>query len=173
MCAQWLRIHGCHKIFLVDVDETKLALARDMGFVPVNAREIDPVEFIVRETGGGVRHSMEACGLPCTFTQALQVAGMFGQVVFMGNISGEFRIGEKDFSNILRKELVISGTWNSKITPAGSDDWSTVLKCLDRDLVVAPLITHKPRLAEGPTVFARIHGRQEFFNKVIFDVLAS
>jgi L-iditol 2-dehydrogenase len=40
---------------------------------------------------------IEACGLPVTFLQAVQVAAMFGEVLFMGNIAGEFKIGEKIF----------------------------------------------------------------------------
>lgn len=172
MAAQWLRIHGCARVFIVDVEPRKLALAADMGFVPVNAREADPVEAILKATGGsGVQFCVEACGLPATFLQALQVAGMFGEVVFMGNIAGEFKIGEKDFSNILRRELTIHGTWNSKITPAGVDDWSTVLRHLDRDLVVAPLITDTPQLSEGPAIFDDLANRRNYHNKVIFKIL--
>jgi threonine dehydrogenase-like Zn-dependent dehydrogenase len=89
----------------------------------------------------------------------------------MGNIAGEFQLGEKDFSNILRKELTIHGTWNSKIVPEGSDDWTTVLAHLDRDLVVAPLITDKIPLADGPAIFENLTGGRGFHNKVIFDVL--
>lgn len=174
MAAQWLHIHGCSRVFVVDVESRKLALADEMGFVPVNAREADPVQTILDATdGSGVRYSIEACGLPVTFLQAVQVAGMFAEVVFMGNIAGEFIIGEKDFSNILRKELTIHGTWNSKITPVGIDDWSTVLKHLDRDLVVAPLITDKLPLSEGPSIFDDLVNRRNYHNKVIFDVLNS
>lgn len=170
MTAQWLRIHGCARVFIVDIEPRKLQLAAEMGFEPVNARDVNPVEHIVSVTNGGVQYSVEACGLPLTFLQAVQVAGMFGEVVFMGNIAGEFKIGEKDFSNILRKELTIHGTWNSKITPVGIDDWTTVLKHLDRDLVVAPLITDKIPLSEGPAIFEDLVNRRGFHNKVIFDI---
>jgi len=174
MTAQWLRIHGSARVFIVDVEARKLSLAAEMGFVPVNAKEADPVQVIEEATGGaGVQYSVEACGLPITFLQALKVTGMFGQVVFMGNISGQFKIGEKDFSSILRKELTIHGTWNSKITPLGTDDWSTVLKHLDNDLVVAPLITDKLPLSDGPTIFSDLVNRINYHNKVIFDVLNS
>ena len=115
MTAQWLRIQGCSRVFIVDVDPHKLSLAAEMGFHPVSAKDGDPVAQILAATGGrGVQRSIEACGLPTTFLQAVQVCGMFGEVVFMGNIAGQFQIGEKDFSNILRKELTIHGTWNSK-----------------------------------------------------------
>lgn len=171
MTAQWLRIHGCARVFIVDIEPRKLKLAEEMGFIPVNSREGDAVEAILEATNGnGVQYSVEACGLPITFLQAVQVAGMFGEVVFMGNIMGEFKIGEKDFSNILRKELTIHGTWNSKITPVGTDDWSTVLKHLDRELIVAPLITDKLPLSEGAEIFDDLVHRRNYHNKVIFDI---
>lgn len=171
LTAQWLRILGCARVFVVDIEPRKLELAADMGFVPVNARETNPVQFVLEATGGrGVARSVEACGLPATFLQALQVAGVSGEVVFLGNIAGEFRIGEKDFSAILRKEMTIYGTWNSKVTPPGTDDWSTVLAHLDRDLLVGPLITHTPGLEAGPGVFADLTARRGFHNKVVFAI---
>ena len=88
----------------------------------------------------------------------------------MGNIHGEFTIGEKDFSSILRRELTIYGTWNSKIVPRGQDDWSTVLRYMDRELNVAPLISDVVPLEEGPAVFDSIVHRKKFHNKVLFKV---
>jgi L-iditol 2-dehydrogenase/galactitol-1-phosphate 5-dehydrogenase len=171
MAAQWLRIHGCARVFIVDVEPRKLALAAEMGFHPVNAKDGDPVAQLLAVTGGrGVQRSIEACGLPLTFLQAVQACGMFGEVVFMGNIAGEFKIGEKDFSNILRRELTIHGTWNSRITPSGTDDWTTVLKHLDRELLVAPLITDKLLLSEGPAIFEDLVNRTNYHNKVIFNI---
>jgi len=171
MVAQWLRIHGCNRVFIVDVEPLKLALAGEMGFHPINAKNGDPVAQILAATGGcGVARSIEACGLPITFLQAVQVCSMFGEVVFMGNIAGEFKIGEKDFSNILRKELTIHGTWNSKISPSGIDDWTTVLQHLDRDLVVASLITDKLPLSDGPAIFKDLVNRTSYHNKVIFRI---
>lgn len=171
MAAQWLRIHGCARIFVVDVDARKLSLSEAMGFQPINASQTDPVEAVKAATGGaGVQRSVEACGLPLTFLQAVKAAGRFGEVLFMGNIAGEFKIGEKDFSDILRKELTILGTWNSKVAPLGTDDWTTVLKHLDRQLIVAPLITDKIPLAEGPRLFDELVHRQGVHNKVIFNI---
>lgn len=171
LAAQWLRIHGCTEIFIVDIDERKLALAAKMGFMPINSRETDPVKAVLdRTNGAGADRSVEACGLPVTFLQAVQAAARFGEVLFMGNINGTFQIGEKDFSNILRKELAIYGTWNSKVTPVGTDDWTTVLKFMDRGLQIAPLITDKLPLEEGPAIFDEIVQRRGFHNKVIFNI---
>ncbi len=169
--AQWLRIHGCAQILVVDIDERKPALAAEMGFIPVNSKETDPVKAVFDRTdGAGADRSIEACGLPITFLQAIQSTARFGEVLFMGNISGTFQVGEKDFSAILRKELTIHSTWNSKVTPVGADDWTTVLRFMDRQLQIAPLVTDRLPLEEGPRIFDEIVNRRGFHNKVIFDI---
>ena len=169
MAAQWMRLRGCERVFLVDIDTQKLALAGEMGFDPVDSSQGDPVEQIREATGGyGVDRVVEAVGLPQTFLQAVMAGARFGEVVFLGNIRGSFQIGEKDFSSILRRELVIKGTWNSRVVPEGRNEWTTVLSFLGRGLQVAGLISHTPRLADGVDVFRRVVGRAESFNKVVF-----
>ena len=171
MCAQWLRIHGCQQVIITDVDEKKLKIAGEMGFQVINSSRQDPVDEILRLTGQrGVENVIEACGLPQTFLQALAVASRAGEVVFMGNIMGEFKIGEKAFSAILRRELKIYGTWNSKIFPRGNDDWTTVLNYMDRELVVEPLISDVVSLEQGPEIFQSILNKNKFHNKVIFEM---
>jgi len=169
MAAQWMRKRGCSRVFLVDIDEQKLSLASAMGFTPVDSRKGDPVAQILSMTDGyGADRIVEAIGLPQTFLQAVMAAARFGEVVFLGNIRGSFQIGEKDFSSILRRELVIRGTWNSRVVPEGRNEWTTVLSALGRTMEVARLISHTPRLADGADVFRRVVGRTESFNKVVF-----
>lgn len=171
MTAQWLRIHGCARVIVADVDARKLELAQSMGFETVDSKD-GPLPGRIRDlTGGqGAQRVVEACGLPQTFAQAIACAAAFGEVVFMGNLHGEFRLPEKDFSSILRRELTLHGTWNSKVVPRGTDDWSTVLKYMDRELQIAPLITDTPALADGPAIFDSIRHRKAYHNKVIFKV---
>jgi L-iditol 2-dehydrogenase len=166
MVAQWLRVKGCALIRVADVDAKKLALAQALGFEGVDSLGIDLAEYMQRE--GGADCVVESCGLPRTFLQALQCAGRFGQVIFMGNIQGTFMVPEKDFSMILRNELTIHGTWNSKIEPRGRDEWTRVLAFLDDRIVVKPLVSHRPSLQEGPDIFRRMASREDWFNKVVF-----
>jgi len=169
MAAQWIGIRGAHKVFVVDVDTQKLAIAAELGFVPIDPASGDPVERIRAATdGAGADHVVEAVGLPGTFLQSVQAAARSGHVVFMGNIRGEFVIGEKDFSSILRREITIHGTWNSRIVPTERNEWTVVLSALGKDMRVAPLISHVADLADGAAIFSRVLSRKEFFNKVIF-----
>lgn len=171
MTAQWLRVRGAREILIVDIDKEKLKLAEEMGFTPVDAAGQDPVQTIFDKTSGeGAGCVVEAVGLPKTFLQAVQVTARFGEVVFMGNIEGEFRIGEKDFSNILRKEISIYGTWNSKFAPAGGSEWDTVLSYMDREIKIEPLISHAPPLSEGVDLFRKMVEKTETISRVVFTV---
>ena len=92
-------------------------------------------------------------------------------MLFLGNIHGQFAIGENDFSAILRKELTIFGTWNSGIVPRGHNDWTTVLESMDKNLQVSPLISHIPELQEGPEIFELLEqGNLRTFGRIVFRV---
>ena len=175
LAAQWLHLRGCRPVFVVDLDPGKLATAAAMGFVPLDARGEDPVPALAGRTGGGPQAVVEAVGLPLTFRQALLAAGRFGEVVLMGNIRGELVLAEKEVSSILRRELTIHGTWNSKVAPRGRDDWSAALRFMaggpQGGLRLAPLVSHTPALAEGVEVFRRLAGGSFGpFGRIVFRV---
>jgi L-iditol 2-dehydrogenase len=169
MAAQWLRLAGAARVFVVDIDERKLSLARSMGFEPLDARAGDPVEELRGRTGGtGVDAALEAVGLPLTFRQVLAAARHGGQAVLMGNIRGSLSLEEREVSSLLRREVTIRGTWNSRVSPEGANDWTESLARMGRGIDVAPLVSHVVPLAEGPDVFRRIVGGGEYFAKAVF-----
>jgi len=171
VAAQWMKIRGAKEVIIVDINSRKLEIAKSMDFIPLDAEDEDPIGFIFEYTKGkGVDFAVEACGLPLTFLQSLKSVKIFGEVLFMGNISGTFKIEENDFTNILRKEIKIYGTWNSKIVPKENDDWCSVLKYIDKELNITPLISHMPDLSEGVEVFNRLRSKEEFFDKVVFKI---
>jgi L-iditol 2-dehydrogenase/galactitol-1-phosphate 5-dehydrogenase len=168
MTAQWLLNSGHRPVTVVEVDTQKLELAGGLGLQPLDAGQQDPVAEITKRGGAAV--VVEAVGLPKTVTQAIRSARRGGQVLFLGNLSGQLCLGEEDFSGILRKELQILGTWNSSVTPRGQDDWTAVLNALDRDIQVESLITHLITLEDGPQILADMHARKGSFGKVIFQI---
>jgi L-iditol 2-dehydrogenase len=171
MAAQWLSILGCETVVVVEIDEKKARIAESLGFVTVNPKEEDPVVTVREVTNGtGAAVAVEACGLPLTYRQALGSVGRFGEVLFLGNPAGDLVLPPDEVSAILRREIVIRGTWNSKPVPSGQDDWTTVLRYMDKKMFVAPLISHTPPLSEGPEIFDRLVGKKERFGKVIFKI---
>ncbi|MCX7030893.1 MAG: galactitol-1-phosphate 5-dehydrogenase [Spirochaetes bacterium] len=169
IAGQWLRLNVAARVIVVDVDDRKLALAHSMGFEPLDARAGDPVEALHERTGGmGVDAALEAVGLPLTFRQVLAAVRHGGQSVLMGNIRGSLTLEEREVSSLLRREVTIRGTWNSRVAPEGANDWTESLARMGRGIDVAPLVSHVVPLAEGPGIFRRIMAGGEYFAKVVF-----
>jgi S-(hydroxymethyl)mycothiol dehydrogenase len=80
------RLAGASTIIAVDVDDRKLAWARDFGAThTVNSRETDPVEKVRELTGGfGTDVVVEAVGRPQTYQQAFFMRDLAGTVVLVG-----------------------------------------------------------------------------------------
>ncbi|MFK4149262.1 galactitol-1-phosphate 5-dehydrogenase [Streptomyces sp. NPDC004065] len=171
LAAQWLRILGASEVYVADVDERKLAVMAGLGFPVVDASGGDTVEIVGKLTSGrGVDCAVEASGLPSSLVQAITAAAPLGQVMLLGDLSGDLTIPRALVSSVLRRELRLYGTWNSKITPAGRSEWDMVVHHLGRDLQVAPLISHTPALEEAPGMFQDMLERRTWYNKVVFAV---
>ena len=169
MVAQWLRLRGCDPVIVSEPDARKRELCSTMGLTVVDPTSDDPVASIVESTGGGADIVVEACGIPETFREALAAAGLFGQVVFLGNISQDLTIPKAEFSAILRRELTIYGAWNSKVVPRGADEWTRVLAMMDSRIDIEALISHRIALDEAGGMMQRMYARDTWFNKVIIE----
>jgi S-(hydroxymethyl)glutathione dehydrogenase/alcohol dehydrogenase len=89
---QGARIAGARQIIAVDVHESKLATARELGAThSVDASSRDPVQAIQDMTGGGVDYSFEAIGLKVAAEQAYNALRPGGTATVIGMIP----VGEK------------------------------------------------------------------------------
>jgi L-iditol 2-dehydrogenase len=171
MAAQWARAMGAAQVMLFDIVPEKLNLARQMGFsLAFNSRENDPVETVRSVSGReGAHICIEAAGVPQTFNQAAAAAGRGGRVVILGNPAAEVTLPATLISQLMRREVTLSGTWNSDYSAAGNDDdWQTVLAAMVAKIVdFAPLITHRVALADALDALWMIKERREFFSKVL------
>ncbi|MCC5886575.1 MAG: Zn-dependent alcohol dehydrogenase [Gammaproteobacteria bacterium] len=80
-------IAGAGRIIAVDMQPSKLELARKFGATDVvNAKDKDVVAEIVEMTGGGVHYSFEAIGLKATAEQAFRMLRRGGTATIIGMI---------------------------------------------------------------------------------------
>jgi len=151
-CLLTAQFYSPAAIFMIDVDEKRLAIARRFGATHlVNSAATDAAAAIAGLTGGrGVDTAVEAVGIPATFElcQALVAAG--GVIANIG-VHGA------------KADLYLDRLWshNITITTRLVDTVSTsmLLKTVQSSrLDPAQLITHRFSLAEAPAaydVFAR------------------
>jgi threonine dehydrogenase-like Zn-dependent dehydrogenase len=87
MCAQ---LFGPARVLVVDMVESRLELAQELGGTPINAGHAHPVEAIAGHTGGiGADSSIEAVGLTATVETAIQCVRGGGTISVVG-VPSEF-----------------------------------------------------------------------------------
>ena len=116
---QLAHIFGALDVYAVDIDADRLAQAKALGAIPIDASADDPVRAIRESTDGrGVDVSLELVGLPDVMRQTIQVLAPQGRAVLVGISARPLRIdtyrevlcGEAEIigcSDHLRAELVI------------------------------------------------------------------
>ena len=106
---QLAKAFGALEVYAVDINESKLDLAKQHGAIPVNAKKVDAVAEIKRLTHNkGVNVAIEMIGLPQTMKQALQVAGVMGRVVIVGVSNKMLEV--QTYTELLGNEVELIGS---------------------------------------------------------------
>ncbi len=103
---QLAKVLGAREIYAVDIDSSKLVLAKEMGAVPINAKNNDPVNKIMELTNGeGVDVALELIGLLLTMDQGVRSLARFGRLGLVGISSNTFDINP--YEAICREKEII------------------------------------------------------------------
>lgn len=171
MLGQWAQAWGAGMVMLIDIDEGKVAFAKEMGFMNVlNSKYSDSLKWINEMTGGmGADLAVEGAGVSSTLEQCLCCVRPFGRIVAMGNPAGEMKLSQKAYWELLRKQLKISGTWNSSFVSLPKNDWTLAVDAMEQGKInVKPFITHRFSLEQCNEAFTMMRDRTAFYNKVMF-----
>ena len=104
-----------------------------------------------------------------TVNLALNVTAGGGNVVFVGNPASDMAFLRADYWNILRRQLVIHGTWNSSFTGEEDDDWHYALRRAEEGTIVPEmLITHSFSLEALGTRLQMMRDKKKFFVKCMY-----
>lgn len=171
LAVQWAKIFGAKKVYVIDIDDKKLDIARELGAdVTINAKKNNKVhEIILTHTDGlGVDLAIECAGSPITSIQVFALPRKGGEVLFLGIPYADIHFERFYFEKIVRNELTIFGSWNAVSAPFPGKEWITTIHYMStKKLQVEPLISHRISLSEGPEVFQKIINRKINAVKVI------
>ena len=160
LLIQTLRAAGCAQIIAMDVDDSKLDLAAEMGAtVCVNTKREDAPQRIRELTGGyGADVVFEAVGIPVTFQTALDSARNGGGVVLVGNVSRSVELN-------LQKAVTSQIALYTSCASAGEYDVCLALigsGKIDVDKMVSAAVP----LEEGNDWLTRLHAAEPGLVKV-------
>jgi L-iditol 2-dehydrogenase len=150
---QALRWAGARRVIAVDLEDKRLALARELGATDtVNSGTGDAIAEIFRLTGGrGADLSFEVVGFSPTLNLALAALRRGGSAVLVGNLAPK-----TDFpmQAVVTREITIYGSC------ASAGEYPLCLDLISRGVIrVEPMISAVAPLAEGRAWFDRLSAK--------------
>lgn len=122
---QWAKIFGAKKVVVFDIVPERLELAKRLGAdAVINTREEDVTARVAELTDGqGFGSVFETAGNPITMKMAFEVAGSSRSVCFIGTPTRNVEFTPREWEQINRKELHLTGSWMSYSAPFPGKEW--------------------------------------------------
>ena len=160
LVQQALRAAGCKRVFVTDVDATRLALSTKLGATATLLSGDDLPKRVGDLTDGtGVDVVVEAVGATQTIALAIDSVKKGGSVILVGNITPEVNI---HLQKVVSRQIRLQGSC------ASAGEYPRAIELVSRgEIQVKPLISAVAPLAQGPTWFNRLHAREPNLMKVV------
>jgi L-iditol 2-dehydrogenase len=148
LVLQALRAAGCSRVYVADIDASRLKLAKNLGAAAVLSAGPDPIKQVLDLTGGvGVDIAVEAVGQEATVHQAIESVRKGGTVVLVGNISPSVSL---PLQKVVTRQIRLQGSC------ASAGEYPKAIELMaSGQISVKPLITAVAPLEEGPQWFER------------------
>ncbi len=161
LTLQAARVLGCARVFVADVDASRLDLAKEAGAdVVFDCSGAELVrEVLERTEGRGVDLAFEAVGRNETVNGAIDCTRKGGTVTLIGNVQPEVTL---PLQKVVTRQLRLQGSC------ASAGEYPQAIELIAAGKIkVAPLITAIAPLEEGPRWFSRLQAREPNLMKVI------
>lgn len=160
LVQQALRVAGCSRVLVTDVDASRLKLSAALGANAVLQSGPELQKEINRLTdGAGVDVAIEAVGITATVSAAIDAVRKGGCVVLVGNVSPEVTI---HLQKVVTRQIRLQGSC------ASAGEYPRAIELMSTGQInVKPLITAVAPLADGPSWFERLYAREPNLMKVV------
>jgi len=152
------RLAGAATIIAVDLDERKLATARELGAThTINGGESDVVEAVRNLTGGnGADVVIDAVGRPETWKQAFYARDLAGVVVLVGVPTPEMTVPDLPLLDVFGRGGALKSSWYGDCLP--SRDFPMLIDLfLQGRLPLETFVTEKIGIGDVEAAFAKMH----------------
>lgn len=164
LITQWLSSMGVEKLIAIGHhDEQKLLMMQNAN---LGYEYVDDDAFVLVENKYDL--VIDCIGSSASLKKSLMAATQGGQLLIVGNPSADVAIDRDIYWKLLRKQLRITGTWNSSFTHDAEDDWHQVAEHVVKgDLKLKNLITHNFAFEELEKGLEIMRDKKEFYNKIM------
>lgn len=119
LAGQWAKVLGAGRVVVKGRNEKKREITRQCG-----------LEFMSGiPAGEKFDRVVEAVGSEDALTESITVAAPGGRIVLMGNPDGPRKLSQDIYWRVLRKQLTLTGTWNSSYG-GEKNDWTETVHAM-------------------------------------------
>lgn len=160
LIIQALKWKGCSQIIAFDLDDSRLALAKQLGATEAyNSKQSNAVKSAIDLTSGGADHSFEVVGASVTVSMAIDCVRKGAGVTLVGNLSPEVTM---PLQKVVTRELTLFGSC------AINGEYPEALTAIAQGHIqVRPLITAQINLDDAPSWFSKLKAAQQPYLKVL------
>jgi L-iditol 2-dehydrogenase len=160
LILQSLRATGCSRVFVADLDDSRLKIAKELGATEILSSKSDLVAQVMKLTNGtGADVALEAVGRSETVDAAIDCVRKGGTVTLVGNISPQVTL---PLQKVVSRQIRLQGSC------ASSGEYPKAIELLASGAIkVKPLITAVAPLDDGPAWFERLHAGEKNLLKVV------
>ena len=160
LVQQALRVAGCARVLVTDLDASRLSLSEKLGAGAVLKSGPDLAAKIAELTGGiGVDVAVEAVGNTPAVAAAIDAVRKGGSVVLVGNVTPEVTI---HLQKVVSRQIRLQGSC------ASAGEFPRGIELLSSgEINVKPLISAVAPLEQGPQWFDRLYAHEPNLMKVV------
>ncbi len=161
LTLQAVREAGAERVFVVDVDDTRLELARSLGATQTfNSKKQDVVAEVQKRTEGrGADVALECVGITDAIALAVESVRKGGAVTLVGNVAPKIELA---LQSVVSRQIRLQGSC------ASCGEYPECIAMMaDGRIQVAPLVSAVAPLEEGVRWFQRLYDREPGLLKVV------
>jgi L-iditol 2-dehydrogenase len=161
LAIQSFRVFGCRQVIAVDLEESKLELARQMGadktFLATDPELLEKLKAATEGQGPDI--AVEVVGAQKSVLTAINGVRQGGTVTLIGNLAPTVEI---PLQTVVTRQLRLLGSC------ASAGEYRECIELMEAGAInVDPLISALAPLSEGAEWFNRLYARQPGLMKVI------
>ncbi len=163
LSLQAFRHYGCDRVFVVDVDETRLKMARELGATDTFFGSTSEIVSRVLDVtdGRGANIAVEAVGAQDPINTAIECVCSGGTVTLIGNVSPKVEI---PLQRVVSRQLRLLGSC------ASAGEYPECISLMQKgEIRVEPLISAVAPLSDAPQWFERLHSHEPGLMKVVLE----
>jgi L-iditol 2-dehydrogenase len=162
LVIQALRVAGCDDVLAIDLDASRLELAKELGATAAidAGKTVDAVSAAVELSGGqGADIAVEVVGNAAGLATAIGCVRRGGRVGLVGNLEPKAPF---PLQAVVTREITLVGCC------ASAGEYPRAIDLVGSGAIrVAPLITAIAALEDGPRWFERLYAREPGLMKII------